>query len=228
MMEIRVLWEFLKRRWWMIILPAFVVLLLLLPSLPNMLQTQPSYTTALRFTAAAATDQGSTYEDSAYVPWLASEYVVVNLPHWVTSDSFAQEVSTLLAGEGITITHQDVRAALAADSARSILVVYISGQEAAQVEAIARAVVTVLQTRNQTYFPQFAAHPAQVVALDDVRVSALAPSVFDRFSPLLRLLVGVAAGLALAVGYEYLDDTLRDENELAALGLTVIGRIPPQ
>src|SRR5687768_11472098 len=98
----------MARRWWLIVLPVALALLLMLPSLPAILNPDTGYMVAMRFTAAAPSDVNldteTSYEDTSYVPWLASEYVVVNLPQWVTSDSFAQEVSTLLAEQSIEIS----------------------------------------------------------------------------------------------------------------------------
>ncbi|NJL94253.1 MAG: hypothetical protein HC915_11285 [Anaerolineae bacterium] len=160
-MELSQLWEMLLRRWWVILLPVVVALLLLLPTVPGILSPEVRYQVVMRFTAAPPStvelDPATTYEDAVYVPWLASEYVVVNLPPWITSDSFAAEVSAVLAEAGLALEPDDLRPAFVADSARSILIVYLNWDDEAEIEAIARAAVEVLQTRNGVYFPQFAA-----------------------------------------------------------------------
>jgi capsular polysaccharide biosynthesis protein len=231
-MEVLALLDILRRRWWLILLPVLAAFLLMLPSLPDTFKSEQSYTVGMRFTAAAPSDAeidtGTTYEDSAYVPWLASEYVVVNLPQWVTSDTFAREVSSELASQGIEIPYEQVRAAFASDSARSILVVYINWPDSEQIEAIAEAARTVLQTRNQTYFPQFAANPADVVALDDIRVGVVATPLSDRFDPFVRLALALAIGIALAAAFEYFDDTVRTEADILALGMHVFGVVPSE
>jgi capsular polysaccharide biosynthesis protein len=225
-MELIALWEVLRRRWWLIAVPTLVVFLSLLPAFPSILNPSTSYSVAIRFTAAAASQSNPSYEDSAYVPWLASEYVVVNLPQWITSDRFAQEVSQLLAADGLTIPFEDIRSAVLADSARSILVVYLTWDNSAELERIAQAAIEVLQTRNQAYFPQFTAAPAQVQALDDIRITAVSTPLMTRFSPFLRLAVGIALGVALAILAEYLDDTLQSAEEISALDLPLLGQIP--
>ncbi len=93
---------------------------------------------------------------------------------------------------------------------------------------MAAAAVEVLQTRNQTYFPQFAAEPVQVVALDDVRVAEAAPPITTRIMPLIRIVMGLAAGIGLAVLAEYLDNSLRSRADVESLGLTVLAEIPPE
>ena len=100
-MEILALRDVLRRRWWLVLLPVIVAFIVLIPALPGILNPAESYQVAMRFTAAAPADEITDYEDSVYVPWLASEYMVVNLPQWVTSDSFAREVSAELVSGGI-------------------------------------------------------------------------------------------------------------------------------
>jgi hypothetical protein len=192
-----------------------------------------TYSVQIRLTAAAPPDaqiEGVTtpYEDTAYVPLLASEYVVVNIAAWITTDSFADEVSRVLAEQGINIDGDDLRPAFAADSFRSVLIMYVGWDDEAEIRAIAEAAVIVLQTRNQTYFPQFAAVPVQVVPLDDVRVSQAAPPITARISPLIRLAIGLAAGVGLAVLAEYLDNSIRTRTDVEALGLTVLAEIPAE
>ena len=106
-MELIALWHIFKRRWWLMALPAVVALIVTLPALKHVVSPPVSYLVQMRLTAAAppsAEIEGVTtpYEDTAYVPWLASEYVVVNMPHWINSDSFADEVGAVLDERGVT------------------------------------------------------------------------------------------------------------------------------
>ncbi len=226
------LWVVLQRRWWLIVLPGVVVLLTLLPTLPAMLSPASSYVVTMRFSVAAPADEaivaaeGQTYEDTSYIPWLQSEYVVVNFPQWVTGDAFAREVSQILASEGRDIPADDVRGAFVADSARSILVVSITRDDPDEAEALANAAVMVLQTRNQAYFPQLAAEPAEVVPLDEVRVQTVAPSLVNRFMPLLRLAIALGVGLGLAALAEYLDDRVHRPEDLDELEVPLWAVIP--
>jgi hypothetical protein len=223
---------FALKRVWLVFLPVIPVLMLSIPLLRQSLTPNLSYTTAIRFTAAAPPDftdvpsMALNYEDSAYVPWLASEYVVVNLPQWVTSDSFAQEVSAGLAQRGLTLSAEEVRPAFSADSARSILVVYITWDEAEALRLIAETAIDVLATRNQVYFPQFAAAPAQIVPLDVVRINTLSPSLAARLAPMLRLALAFIFGAALVLAWYWLDDSVRDEQDLAHLKSRLLGKIP--
>jgi capsular polysaccharide biosynthesis protein len=184
---------------------------------------------------AAAPPQGdeASYEDGDYYPWLSSEYVVNALTDWVRTSSFAEEVSAELANQGIDIPPGALRPTIAADNERSVMVLYLSWGDPDQLAAIAQAATVVLQTRSVAYFPQFGDSPqasgkVEVVPLDSPAIGPVPPSLSSRLEPLVRVALGVAAGVALAFLIEYLDPTLHERAEVESLGLPVVGEIPPE
>lgn len=231
-MELIALWHIFKRRWWLMALPALVALVVTLPQLPGVVNPSVTYLVQMRLTAAAPPDAelaGITtpYEDTVYVPLLASEYVVINMPGWITSDTFADEVGALLAEQGmLDVAQDDLRGAFAADGFRSILTLYVYWDDVGEIQTIAQAAITVLQTRNQIYFPQFAAVPVDVVPLDAIEVAEVAPPITARLGPFIRIFVGLAAGVGLAVLAEYLDDRLYGRADVESLGLPVLAAVP--
>jgi len=141
--ELITFWQIVKRRWWLVALPLLVTALLTLPALRTALNPPARYEVRVRLTAAAPPGTegaiaDAPYQDTSYVVWLASEYVAVNLPHWITSDSFAQEVSMMLAGEGLSLSAADLEGAFAADSYRSIITLYVQWDDAAQITPLPR------------------------------------------------------------------------------------------
>lgn len=230
-MELIALWQILLRRWWLIVLPALVALVVTLPSLGDVITPPLTYQVQMRLTAAPppesqVQDLSAPYEDSVYVPLLASEYVVLNMPYWITSDSFAADVSAVLAEQDSQVATDDLIGAFRADGFHSILTLYVTWDKREQIIPITEAAVTVLQTRNQTYFPQFAAQPVQVVPLDDMSVDEVPPPIMTRLAPLLRIALGLFAGVGLALLAEYLDDRLRTRADVERIGLSVLGEIP--
>ncbi len=236
-MELFALWKIVRRWWWLVAIPTVITMVWALPALPDALAPPETYGATLRFSAAAPPDaenalaaasdplaRSGTYEDTAYVPWLASEYLVVNLPQWVTSSRFATAVSEELTSNGVEIDAEDLRPAFNADSSRSILVVYFGWDDEVELEQIIEASITVLQNQNQDYFPQLATEPAIITPLDEIDVVNTAPPLTTRFRPFLRVFVGLIAGLGLAFLVEYLDDTVRTADDLA--DITVLGTIP--
>lgn len=236
-MEFLILWKVIQRWWWIILIPLVITTVASLPAIPDAVSPPETYGTTIRFTAAAPPDQvnalaaevddarSGSYEDTAYVPWLASEYVVINLTSWVTSRSFTAEVHQLLTAQGIEINIDDLQRAFAADSARSILSVYLGWDDKAELEAIGNATIQVLQEKNQVYFPQFELTPARVVALDDVHVVQTTPPLTTRLRPFMQIVLGGVVGFGLAFLATYFDDRIREEADVEGLGLVVIGRI---
>jgi capsular polysaccharide biosynthesis protein len=225
-MELRGLWIIARRRWWLIALPALVALVY---AGYGALRSPPGggYATSLRFTAAVPpSNPEATYEDSQYYTWLASEYVVNGLTDWVKTSSFAEEVSAELKRGGVDIPAPALQPSFSADNARSVMVLYLSWGDAAQLEAIAQAAVTVLQERSGDYFPQIKAGALAVIPLDDPVIAPVPPPLSARLNPILRFGLGLAAGIALAFLADYLDPTLRTRAEVEAAGLAVLAEIP--
>lgn len=228
-MELNYLIGMVKRRWWLILLPALVALILTLPLLGAMIRPPVNYSVGVRFTASQTptAQNAPTFEDLSYIPWLASEYAVNNLATWMRTDSFAREISALLETQGKSVSADAIRAAVTSDSARSIMTFYVtSWADEAETKLIAEAAINVLQNKNAAYFAQFGAEPARVVPLDAPIVVPVPVPLAVRFGPLLRVVLGLAVGLALAFLAEYLDSTIRSRSEVEALGLKVIGEIP--
>jgi len=225
-MELRQLWAVIVRRWWLIVIPTIVALVLALPTVRGALTSVSGYRVGVRFTASQS-PSGSTFEDKSYIPWLASEYVVINLAQWMRTDTFAREVAADLKAQGKDFSADAIRAGILSDSARSIMTMFIDWPDASEVETIAKSAINVLQTRSQSYFPQLAAVKAEIVALDNVIVTPLPTPLSTRIAPLLRIVIGFAAGIGLAFLAEYLDSTLRSRREVeAALELPILTEVP--
>jgi capsular polysaccharide biosynthesis protein len=227
-MELRSLWKVVRRRWWLIALPALAALAYTAYGVV----TAPggsSFGTSVSFTAAAPPEgDEASYEDGDYYPWLSSEYVVNALTDWVRTSTFAEEVSAELANQGIDIPPGALRPTIAADNERSVMVLYLNWGDPEQLTAIAEAATVVLQTRSVAYFPQFGEGNVEVVPLDSPAIGPVPPSLSSRLEPLVRVGLGLAAGVALAFLIEYLDPTLHERAEVESLGLPVLAEIPPE
>jgi capsular polysaccharide biosynthesis protein len=135
-------------------------------------------------------------------------------------------VAKALEAQGKKLDSEAIRAALASDSARSIMTLYVTWPDPEEIKVIAQAGIDVLRGQSQVYFPQLGAGKAGIIPLDGIIVAPVAPPIATRLAPLFRALIGLIAGLALAFLAEYLDPTLRSRAEVEALGLAVIAEIP--
>jgi hypothetical protein len=100
-MELWLLWKIIKRRWWLIALPALAALVY---AVYGYLKAPPGggFATQIRYTAAQPPNQDAglaSYEDDFYHPWPTSEYIMNGLVAWVRTNSFAQAVSEELAAQ---------------------------------------------------------------------------------------------------------------------------------
>ncbi len=225
-MELRALWKVFLRRWWLVAIPAAVALAL---AAYGYLTAPPGggFSASVRFTAATPPGAETvSYEDDQYYPWLASEYVVNALTDWVRTGSFAGEVSARLAAQGVQVDAGAVQGSIVADNARSVMLLTVSGSSAETVVQIAQAAADVLSERAGAYFPQFGGDDLQVIMLDAPVAVPVPPPLSARFEPLVRFGLGLAAGVALAFLVEYLDPTLREREQVEALGLTVLAEVP--
>lgn len=222
-MELLLIWRMLLRRWWLILLPAAVVAALTLPALADA-SASGGFSTEIRYSAMQRMDALPRPEGDYQDIWRSAELTIDAFTDWVRSSSFREEVARRAAELGVQVPAGSI--GIAADNAASLGQILISYGDAAALEIIQRAAIDVLETRSAAYFPQLGGAPAQVAILERGSITPVPPPIGDRFAPLVRLGLGLLAGIALAVGVEFLDRTIRYRDELERLGLTVIASIP--
>jgi capsular polysaccharide biosynthesis protein len=222
MTELNAIWRMLRRWWWLIILPPLVVAALSLPAfLGRGSAVSGGYAVQFKYTAAQQTSNLPPRDGDYQDVWLASEYTVNAFTEWIRSSTFRQELGAVLGNQA------NLGAlGIATDNQRSIGQVQMSHPDSAQLEAIAAAALVVLQTRNQAYFPHLGEQPALVTVIDAPVVTPAPPPLTNRFEPLIRVAIGLAGGLALAVAFEYADRRVRYNDDIERYGLRVLGRIP--
>ncbi|MFN2136615.1 MAG: hypothetical protein ACK2UK_11715, partial [Candidatus Promineifilaceae bacterium] len=130
-MELKRYWRVLRRRWPLVLIPALVVLAL---GLVTYRPAPAVYTAGARFIAGQPPGPGTELQDEQrYYNWLTSEYIVNGLTDWVRGGEFAASVSEYLAGQGHNIPAPAIQGGLAADNARSMLTVSVTGADSQQV-----------------------------------------------------------------------------------------------
>lgn len=225
-MELRRYWQVLKRRWLLVLIPAIVVLVI------GLVTYQPpatAYTTGVRFIVGQKPAAGTDLKDEErYYNWLTSEYIVNGLTDWVRGGEFATAVSEYLAAEGHNIPAPAIQAGLAADNARSMLTLSLSGGSTQQLATTMDGVIAVLMTQNAQALPQLGGENAELTQLDQPLVTQLSAGIRDQIDLPLRILLALLAGAGLALLFEYLDPTIRTREELQDLGLAILGEIPKQ
>lgn len=217
----------LLRWWWLALLPAIVV-----AAITAITYRPPavSYQVAMRFAAGLLPERApGVYTYDRYYEWLTSEYVTNGLKDVVRTGLFAEAVSARMAAAGRSIPAGQIQGAIASDHAQSIFVVYVTWPDAAQAVELAGAIAAELSENSAAYWPQLAEAPGSPVRLLDRPAPApVAPPLRDRLDLIARVVVALAAGVALAFVAHALDPLVRDPRDLERAGLSVIGRIPSQ
>lgn len=221
-MEIRLIARILLRYWWLILIPTAIASLVVLPGLLDQSAAAGGYTLVVRYSAAQQPDAQPPRDGDFQDIWLASELTVNALTAWVQTDSFRQEIGEILADDTMNLATLGI----AADNQRSVGQLFLSHPDADQLTDMADAAIEVLKTRNRDYFPQVGSAPAAVTLLDTPLVIPAPPPLTNRFAPVIRIGLGLLAGLGLAFLAHYFDPTLRYREEVEALGLSVIGTLP--
>jgi hypothetical protein len=248
-MELREYWRIFARRWWLALLPALVVAVYTLVTYdkpPTLYQVHMNFTAGL-----PPQDRPDDYTYDGYYAWLTSEYVANGLADIARRERFAAAVSARLVADGVLlpdgapIPPGAIQGAIASDNAQSLFVIYITWGDPETLLAIADAVALELTENAGAYFAQLSgpsagrrselAEPSgQVLPIPPARrvdtpvPVALPPSLRSQLSgPVVRVALGLVAGLALVFLLHYLDPTIRDRAELEALGYEVLGEIPP-
>ena len=225
-MELRQYWKIVYKRLWIVIALVAIVLtssLILRPGRPAL------YQTSMRFTVAVMPESRSDdyYAFDRYYTWMASEYFVDELTEIVGSEAFAQAVSEELTDRGLDLPAEALHGSLRADRKHRILTVHVTWVDQVQLEEIANAAARVLQERSATFLGQLRATDADIRLIDPPLVLPVAQSLKERLDLPIRLFLALLAGVALTFLLDYLDDTIRDRAEVEAMGLTVLGEIPP-
>lgn len=225
-MELRQLWTILRRRWLIAIIPAILVLA---AGVATWRPAPTTYNGGVRFIVgqppgAAAAD----LDEQRYYNWLTSEYIVNGLTDWIRGGKFAEAVSARLATQGIDVPPGAIQGGLAADNARSMLTVSLSGGDAGTVMKMLDGVIAVLTEENATALPQLGGENAVLTQLDEPVVNAVSGGIRSQLDLPLRVALALFAGLGLALLAHYVDPTVRDRDELARAGLPVIAEIPKE
>lgn len=215
-----------KRAW----IPALLLVIVAAASLLTNQTSPPTYSTTMRFTVGVRPQEiANQYTYDSYYAWLASEYLADDMSAIVSSGAFAADVNRRLAelGSTVQIPPGSIGGVTIAEKQHRILRLIVNWGNAAELADIARAIVTVMEEDSPKYLTQLGTPGALINIIDEPSPPAAnPPSLTQRLNLPVRLLLALAAGLALIFLLDYLDDNVSGRTELEALGLTVLAEVP--
>ena len=92
--------------------------------------------------------------------------------------------------------------------------------------AIAEAAAVELAENAAGYFQQLGTDGAGVTLIDGPSTGAVGPSLRSRLDLPLRMALAFLVGVGLVFLLDYFDNSIRRRDDLAELGIAVIGEIP--
>lgn len=215
------LFRILLRRWWLVLIPVAITAALALPDILNRRVVSGGFSAGVQYTAFQSMEAIPRADGDYQDIWLSSELTVNAFADWVRSGSFKQEIAASLNGDFDTAP-----LTIAADNERSLGTISFYYPSELGLNVIVAAAIEVLQTRSDAYFAQLGGEPAAVTILDQSPAVAAPPPLVDRYGPLLRVGLGLLAGIGLALLAHYVDPVVRRREDVEALGLPVIATIP--
>ena len=218
--------QMLLRRWYLVLLPVIAAGVIVAPELLARPTGTGGYNVTIRYTAAqvleAIPERDGDYQDV----WLASELTVDAFTEWVRHSRFIEAVRAELAARRYTFDTAGL--GFGSDNDKAIGRIDIGWHDPAQLEAIAAAAVAVLTDQNGAIFPQLGGVNAEVELLDQPQVVGSPPAIASRLGPVLKLLVALLGGIALALLAEYADPYIRRRAQLEDAAVRVLAAVPRQ
>lgn len=224
-MELRLYWAVIRRWWW---IPVLTVLLVAVLSLVGARPWQPkaqAFTTSLSFSIGLKPENPADGEENYYTA-LASEYLIDDLAEVVRGSEFAGAVSQRLQAQGITIPPGALQGSTQAGKLHRIMTVGMTWGNPDELSAIADAVIQTIQEDAPTFMPRLFAQNGAAYLVNRGGVAAVGTGLRQKLEFPLKLLIALAAGIALAFLVDYLDDRIRGREDVERLGLSVVGEIP--
>jgi capsular polysaccharide biosynthesis protein len=227
-MELRQYWQIIWKRIW---IPIFLVALVAGLSLLTAKPRPATYTTSLRFIAGVKTQPAppERLNEETFHAWVASEYLADDLSVFVGSQEFASDVNRHLVemGSRVQIFPGSLAGMTVAEKEHRILQVRLAWGNPGELAEIGRAVVSALIEDSPKYFAQMGTEEALITVIDQALVPVLVPpSLTQRLDLPVRLLIALAAGIALTFLLDYLDTSVRNGPELEAMGISVLAEVP--
>ena len=220
-MELILFFRVLLRRWWLVVIPVVVVAAVVIPQwLRERSTAGGGFSVTLRYTASQSAANVSPRDGDYQDVWLASELAVNALTDWVRSGTFKDEIGQQASDLDMALL------GVAADNKRSVGQLVLAYPTEVGLQRITQAAMDVLMNRAQAYFPQLGGQSAAVTFLDAPVIAAAPPAIANRFAPFIRIGLALLAGIALAFLWEYLDPFVYRKEQIEAMGLPVLARIP--
>ena len=228
-MELRQYWRIIRRRWWAVLIPIVIVLVLGLV-LRRPTPTVYTLSVGLLVDLPGFPETGNLMFDPRLSASQATEYLVDDFSAFVRGSEFQQMVAARLP-DNLRDRIGQISSSTSSQKQHRTITLTITREEASpeaaqqEMPAIANAVVATLQEDSPKVFARLQGQP-QISIIDGPTITAAPTGLRERLDLPLRLLLAALAGVGLAFFLHYLDTRLYDTGQVEGLGLKVLGEIP--
>jgi capsular polysaccharide biosynthesis protein len=167
----------------------------------------------------------------SYYAWLSSEYLVDDMTAMVSSQIFADDVNRHLQemGSAVQIPPGSIGGVTIGGKQHRILTLTVTWGNPDELADIAQAIVHTMEQDSGHYLAQLGTGGAMIKVIDPPGPPGQNPQpLTQRLSIPVRLLLALAAGVALTFLMDYLDSSVRGRAELEALDIPVLAEVPKQ
>lgn len=212
-------------RWfWLALLPVVVIALYLVLTYQ---EPPTSYQIVMQLATGGQPAEQLSKDYDRYYAWLSSEYIANGLSDIAVTQEFSQKVSERLEEEGLEISAAQLRGALASDNTQSVAIIYLTWPDPDELSHLAPIVGHTLIDSGSTFYPQMRNIGPVARIIDVTDPHPIAPSLKTQLlGPGLRLALGGAVGIGLALVAHYLDPFVRSVKDLEAQEVTLLSQIP--
>lgn len=232
-MQLRHYFAILRRFWLLVVMIPLAVGAI---SLALELAKPPLYGATAKLMVSQApqlADPAAPFPDiNLNYSWESSEFILDDLPQVVTSAAFADDVSALLASQGVAVDPCVVQSGLRAENFHRSVTLSASAASPETTLAVLNGAITSLQTNGLNYWSRGdAEHAGLSIAVLDPPGVAAATNTPRRIAVNVGARVGLALAAAVGLAFllYYLDDRLRDPQQAEQwVGVPIIGVIPKE
>jgi capsular polysaccharide biosynthesis protein len=218
--ELREYLNILIRRWW---IPVVVLALAVVYTLASYRAPATIFVVSMRFTIGVTADRNVEGVDPILTGYQASEYIRDDFVEILHSEMFANDVNKRLGGD-LVISKNNISGAV--EKQRRIMSMTIIWHNRDEALKIADAAKRTLTEENAKYFAQLGSTGASVTIIDGPDIAPVVPGLREQLSVFIVPALGLLAGLALAFGVDYFDDSIHSPGDLEPMGLMVLAEIP--
>ncbi|MHB1134655.1 MAG: hypothetical protein ACYC4L_19965 [Chloroflexota bacterium] len=222
-MELRTYWAVIWRWRWLALAVAAVVFVATLFVQPREATLYQAVFHVSVVPNIAQTQEQANPAREQYYEFITAELLVDDAAYTVESASF-QAQAAKLASEAVG---KPVSGTITTKKAHKVLAVTVTADDEAAAGGLARVVLSQMLDPKSKLYEKVVNFPPLVQVMEDVAVAPASGPSRALLYMLLRVLLGLGAGLSLAFLLNYLDDSLRSAREVeSTLGLPVLAEIP--